>query len=1007
MRHYAFVVSMLCTVLATLPPVETSAQTLFINEFMASNSVTITDPDFQEYGDWLELYNPGDAPVNLRGFSITDLFALPRKYVFEADLIVPARGCYIIWTDDHSVNNHANFKLSASGEMIGLFDPAGNVVDTVTFGAQANDVSSGRYPNGSPNWYHFSPASPGILNSDSQIFDILVPVQLSHQTGFYTGPFDVILTHPAAGAALRYTLDGRAPTSASPLYTGPIPIDSTRVLRTRAFLAGSLPGNIVTATYFINEPTQLPVFSMVTDPENLFSDTSGIYVIGTNGITGNCSTGPRNWNQEWERPVDLEFFEADRSSGFKAAAGVQIYGGCSRLYPQKSLAFYFRSDYGSGQLKYRLFSDLDLTEYNNFILRSSAQDWWRTMFRDGMVQTLIEQGMRLDYQDYRPSVLFINGQYWGIHNIREKLNEHYVEAHYGVNPDNIDLIEVSKSETANNGDITAYSAMMNFVSANYLALQANYDYITSIVDIDEYIDYNIAEIYSANSDWPGSNMKLWREREPGAKWRWMIYDLDFTFGGNANSQYTSNTLALATATNGPSWPNPPWSTLLLRRLLENTTFRNEFIQRFAVHINTTFERSRVLAVIDSLKAGIASEIPRHKTRWPQSLSLGTPTWDGNIQVMRDFATKRPGESIGHLVAKFGLAGTYTLIIGRNHPEAGRVLAHNIEIRENGSSNHFFKNLPLKVKAVAMPGYRFAGWEGVTTSAAAETTLVLSENGMLNAVFEPAPLTVLSPVINEINYKSSSLFDTEDWVEIYNPSPDPADLTGWRFRGEGSTVFEFPTGTVLLGREYLILSRDTVKFRTLRPEVRQLLGNTGFGLSSSGERVQLIDAGGYVVDEVAFSPGGAWATAPNGTGATLSLINPQRDNALAENWRASHGHGTPGSINDVYTRAGDEYASVPSVTGLLPNYPNPFNPTTIIRYGLSERGHVTLTVFNTLGQVVAHLVDEDREAGYHEVRFPAQGGSASGGDGSGLSSGVYLYRLTAGSLVQTRKMLLVR
>ena len=131
----------------------------------------------------------------------------------------------------------------------------------------------------------------------------------------------------------------------------------------------------------------------MTDPENFFSDTSGIYVIGTNGITGHCSTAPRNWNQDWERPVNLEFFERDRSTGFKVAAGVQIYGGCSRLYPEKSLAFYFRSQYGPGKLNYRLFDDLDLTEYNNFVLRSSGQDWWRTMYRDGMVQTLIEQGM--------------------------------------------------------------------------------------------------------------------------------------------------------------------------------------------------------------------------------------------------------------------------------------------------------------------------------------------------------------------------------------------------------------------------------------------------------------------------------------------------------------------------------------------------------------------------------------------------------------------------------------
>jgi hypothetical protein len=1000
MTHSVSAVPIVFALLAlALAPAETSAQTLFINEFMASNSVTITDPDFKEYGDWIELYNPGDASVNLRGYSITDLFALPRKYVVAADLIVPAHGCYIIWTDDHNNRNHANFKLSASGEMIGLFDPAGNIVDSVTFGAQVNDVSSGRYPNGTANWYRFSPASPGIPNAASQIFDALAPVQLSRQSGFSPGPFELTLSHPVPGTALRYTLDGSTPTTASSLFTKPIPIDSTRTVRARAFLSGSIPSSTVTATYFIDEPTQLPVFSLVTDPENFFSDTAGIYVIGTNGITGNCSTAPRNWNQDWERPVDLEFFETDRNPAFRAAAGVQIYGGCARLYPQKSLAFYFRSQYGPGTLPYRLFPDLDLTAYNNFILRSSGQDWWRTMFRDGMVQTLIEQGMRLDYQDYRPSVLFINGRYWGIHNIREKLNEHYVASHYGIDPDSIDLIEISKAVAVNNGDDVAYKAMMDFVASKDLSIPGNYDFLRSIIDIDEYIDYNIAEIYSANADWPGSNVKLWRERKPTAKWRWMIYDLDFTFGGNSASQYNSNTLALATATNGPSWPNPPWSTLLLRKLLENAAFRNEFIQRFAVHINTTLERSHVLAVIESLKTGIASEIPRHKLRWPQSLSLGTPTWDGNIQIMRDFATKRPGEMIGHLVAKFGLAGTVALVINRSTPEAGRVLTHNVEVRKNGATNYFFKDVPLRVKAVAMPGYRFIGWEGAVSSTAAETTLVLSENGTLTAHFEPAPLAVLSPVINEINYRSSSLFDTEDWVEIYNPSPTTIDLTGGRFTGEGSTHFPFPPGTIIPGREYLVLSRDTLKFRTLRPNVRQLLGNMGFGLSSSGEQIQLIDAGGNVVDSVAFGVGGAWPTAPNGTGSTLSLVNPQKDNALAENWRASLSHGTPGALNDVYTQVGNEGVTGPHDSALMPNYPNPFNPSTKIDFAVSGPGYswVRLAVFDMLGREVAVLVNERKGPGSYEVRF----------DAVGLPTGMYIYRLTSGSFVQSRKMLLVR
>ncbi|MBI5475011.1 MAG: CotH kinase family protein [Ignavibacteriae bacterium] len=717
------------------------AQTLFINEFMAANSSTIIDPEYHEYADWIELYNGGTTSVNLNGFSITDNLSQPQKYRFTSDVFVPPHGYVIIWADDRGVNNHTNFKLSASGESIGLFSASGSVIDSLSFGPQLTDISYGRCPDGATSWYRLSPASPGAANLPSQIWDKLDPPLLSQRSGFHSTPLSLSVTHPVSGVVLRYTIDGHTPTASSTLYTGPIRIDTTTALRVVAFKEGLLPSNVVTATYFIQDPTQLPVLSLVTDPENFFSDTSGIYIIGTHGIIANCSTAPRNWNQDWERPVELELIEADRQSGFRVACGVKIFGGCARLYPEKSLAFYFRDVYGFGRLHYPLFSDQEFTEYNNFVLRSSGQDWWRTMFRDGMVQTLIKQGMELDVQDYRPSVLFINGQYWGIHNVREKLNEHYVEQHHGVDPENIDLVELSKGVFANKGDLVAYNHLIAFLTNNSPAIQSNYDSVRVLVDINNFIDYTIAEIYAANGDWPGANVKLWRERTATGKWRWMVYDLDFTFGGNSQGQYNTNTLAQATAANGPSWPNPPWATLILRKLLENPGFKSEFIQRFAVHVNTTFYKERVLFVIDSLAAGIASEIPRHKLRWPQSLSIGTPTWAGNIQIVKDFATQRPLAAMGHFSSAFSLGGASTLVMRRRFPDQGKIYTHDIEASRIDSPYVFFKNVPLRIRAVAEPGFRFVRWQGAITSTAAETTIVLNSDGVLSAFFEPVPLSV--------------------------------------------------------------------------------------------------------------------------------------------------------------------------------------------------------------------------------------------------------------------------
>ncbi len=975
-----------------------NAQDVFINEFMASNSTTITDPDFNNYADWIEIYNAGAASVNLKNYYITDNLSQPQKYQIQGDLIINAGGYVLIWADDANTGNHTNFKLSADGESIGLYTPALQLVDSVSFGSQQTDISLGRFPDRSNDWFLFSPSTPASENLESGIFNNLSEPTVSLQSGFYSSSVNVSVSHSIADATIRFTHDGTIPTSTSPVYSNSLQIDSTSVFRFRAFKSGFLPSNTVTRTYFINETTDLPVFSLVTDPDNFFSDTSGIYVIGTNGIPGNCSSTPRNWNQDWERPVRLEFFESDKSLAFSVNAGVKIFGGCSRLYPQKSLGFYFRGQYGNSKLNYRLFDDAPIAEYNNFILRSSGQDWWRTMFRDAMAQTLIEQGMKLDYQNYRPSILFLNGQYWGIHNIREKINEHFLYYHHGIDKDNIDVVEIGKGVSGNNGDLVAYNQMINFLSTKNMADPVNYDSIKSIVDIDEYIDYQVAQIYSANGDWPGSNMKLWRERKPGSKWRWIVYDLDFTFGGNAEGLATTNTLAQATATNGPEWPNPPWSTLMLRKLLNNTDFKNEFIQRMAAHINTTYEPSHVLFVIDSMANNIASEIPRHKARWPQSISYGD-TWQELIDEMRTFAVDRPANVRGHFNAKFSISGSTSVVIGRNNPDWGKVFTAGVEIKNNGSTNLFFKNIPVRIKALPMPGYRFVQWQGISTATTPEISIVLNNISALTAIFEPAELSVTAPVINEINYKSSPVFNTEDWVEFYNPDSVDVNISGWKFSdGNSLNQFVFPDGTIIRAQDYLVLCRDTVKFKSLYPNQTKALGNINFGFSSSSEHLSLLDNSDNLIDDVEYFSSGDWTSLPNGNGPTLSLINPQLDNSLAENWKASANlYGTPGYLNDTYTKISADENLLPDEFVLYQNYPNPFNPSTILSYAIGQPSFVSLKIYDILGNEITTLADEYKEAGTYEVQFSM----------NNLSSGIYFYQLHAGNFIETKKMLLLR
>ncbi|MEO0559129.1 MAG: CotH kinase family protein, partial [Bacteroidota bacterium] len=272
---------------------------------------------------------------------------------------------------------------------------------------------------------------------------------------------------------------------------------------------------------------------------------------------------------------------------------------------------------------------------------------------------------------------------------------------------------------------------------------------------DQYLSYLVAEIYSANADWPANNMKLWRPRTPEGRWRWMFFDLDFGFGGNGEGRATSNTLELATATNGPDWPNPPWSTYLFRTLLENDGFRHAFIQRMAAHINTTFAPAQTIGLIDSMQAVIALEMPRHTTRWPRSASFGS-SWESQVQIMRDFARDRPAQMRGFVNRYFSeVPGSALLKIGVEGP--GHIQAEGVPLAVGTVASPFdavfFRGVPIRLVAVPEEGYVFSGWSGHVEAGADTVSVVLTGTASLTATFELASTDTPDEAIAETTLSS--------------------------------------------------------------------------------------------------------------------------------------------------------------------------------------------------------------------------------------------------------------
>lgn len=1051
-----------------------------INELLASNLTESRDPDFAAFCDWIELHNTTIGDINLGGFFLTDNLDEPFKWEIPFDTLIPAKGFLLFWADGRDIGNHTNFKLSKTGEQLGLYSSDGKLVDALTFGAQMDDMSFGRIPEDPNRWGILAPPTPGTLNDSIGQVAVTPAPLFSITGGFYQGGQTLQFLN-SESIEIYFTLDGTSPNTNDLRYWEPIPLNSTRAIRAIGYLPGHAPSEVVTHTYFIDEAVHLPFISIVTAPDYFFSDERGIYVTGTNGRGGYCDNAIRNLKQDWERPVNVELYEMDGECGFNQGAGVKIFGGCSRhRFPQKSLALFARRVYGKGSFEHQIFPEKDIDRFESFILRSSADDQVLTLFRDALSQTVLVEHMDVDYQAYRPAVLFLNGQYWGIHNIREKINEYYVAGNFFINAREVNLLE--RNGVAVAGSNAGYTSMVTYASNNNMNDPERYAFVEEQVDISQYIDYQIGHIYLAERDWPGNNIKFWRANSgPLAKWRWINYDMDQCF---SPGWIHENMIFKTTTQSGPGWPNPEWSTRLFRSLLRNEDFRNEFIQRYAYHMNTTFQPERLLRIIDQFQTNLAPEIPRHIERWggqrdedaletwqrPTFNSVGQ--WERNIDQMRRFAVERPTATIGHVLDHFDLSGTSQLSLNLDVPDSG-VLQVNGKRFPNGFLGDYFNDIPIVLSATPLLGYSFSHWVSQYTTVSSETifpagsiwsysdrgldlgtrwrqvsyddrtwpsgpaqlgygdrdeatlvsyggdasdkypttyfrksfeltdgigfqtlrlsllvddgavvymngqevlrtnmpagpiyyttlaplatgnensftefpispdylrpgtnilavevhqtenssdisfdcalygqtvaterserhetpdlSITLTGDAQLTAFFNKSTIPISDPiVITEINFNSAPETDCGDWVELYNATENAIDLTGWQFRDSGETAYTFPRGTMVWPRAYLVLCRNRIKFRTVFPYVKNLLGPFDFGLSREGESIYILDNDNNIIDTVDYRAVTPWPETAQGTGYTLELVDTVSDNNLGKNWQSLNLLGTPGA-----------------------------------------------------------------------------------------------------------------
>ena len=907
---------------------------------------------------------------------------------------------------------HTNFRLSSDGDDLILSDQDENVIDSIFTGALETDMSFGRYLE-SNSWVLFAEPTPGSSNSTSSYAGALSPIEFSMASGFYNqGQISIELSTPDESAAIYFTTDGTTPTMDDFNYGYSIPLTSTTVIRARAFLNGWLPSETESKTYILeeDEPEGLPVVFLSTDPNNFFDEDSGIYAMGSSASPDFPHFGANFW-EDWERPLHFEILEQG-GSGYSANAGVKIFGGWSRGFPQKSLSIYSRNYLGPSEFNYNFFPDHVAHSYESFVLRNSGNDWTHTMLRDGFI-TSLTSGSGIEHQEYRPAVLYLNGEYWGIHNIREKISEHFLASHYSVNTENIDLLgsEPTLGEAyIVHGTNTDYMNLLDYISNNDMDIPLVQNALENWIDIESYMKYQAFQIFIDNRDWPGNNIKYWRDHRVGGKWRWILYDTDFGFGIWDSWAFTFNTLDFALEPNGPDWPNPPWSTYLFRKLMENDSFKYVFINTYCDLLNTILKPDNLLNHLDSITNNIINLIPMHQERWNIQWGGGCCWGEGsalnfedNIGAIQDFSNYRQSYARMHIQNQFDLPNIGLVNIHIEPEGSGSIQLNSLNINEDGWTGYYFPNVPITVTAVPNNGFIFTGWTEFPDSTSS-MILEITNPFPLTAVFEPSELVPGTIVVNEINYNSSDDFNPEDWIELHNPGETAVNISEWVLKDDDDGhVFSIPEATIIQPNEYLILAKDLNQFVSYFPNVNHIVGSFEFGLGGGGDQIRIYNTDGVLVDSLQYDDDDPWPTEADGNGPSLELINPALDNSLSESWAASTDNGTPGVLNSTYqVLKSDDVSLLPLSTTLLPAFPNPFNGSVTIPFQITRMNEASLNIYNLLGQKVTSFTLDGLAPGKHFIIWDGMNnlGKVSG-------TGIYLIHLQSASFSSVQKVIYLK
>ncbi len=608
-----------------------SVERVFINEVCAVSSEKIQAlPD----EDWIELYNNTDADVNLAGWSLSKDKDDLRDFIFP-DVNIPAHGYLVVSAGKNASTAvkslNTGFRIGFAGDTLYLCNADGILIDSFGTGYQRQSVTAGRIVGETAlERRFFSVPTKGTANDlASAAPGYAQPVQvLAEQSAYLDDNQTVTLQTMQPNGRIYYTLDGTVPNDMSNLYTTPIVMQQSASLRAVVYADGYLPSDVTTRTFLAEKPHDLGVVCLTCDPDDLFGYANGIWADGPGWTETFPHVGANYW-KDWERGAYFEYYNTNGELGIAFSAGIKNHGQYSRAEEQKSISVNLKEEYGSDTIHYPFFGENGIKVFDNLLLRTGGQDWKTTNLIDAYCARVIDGQMDLDHMNEVPVAMYVNGKYWGMYYIREKINESYIYYHSGITKDNLDAIKGNKR--AETGSYDAHEALLKYIRSNDLSNQECFDYVASQIDIQEWTNYWIAESFFGNTD--TGNIRFYNSRDGSTKWRWIFFDLDWAL---FSTTYRYNSIQQFLDPKGHG-VGDAFSTTIAVGLFKNEAYKQYFIETYAKYMHTVFDTERMLTILDDMTAQVDSEMQRHCERW-QNLSYSK--WQNNVATLRKIVDER-------------------------------------------------------------------------------------------------------------------------------------------------------------------------------------------------------------------------------------------------------------------------------------------------------------------------------------------------------------------------------